>query len=150
MARKKYRRVERQYVVDYVINRFPGRITAFFNLRLGPPPAVLQKLHPDLPAQYFKVWHRYADAVVITDDAVVLIEAKVHNPRTGIGYLLDYSQLLNSTPELKPYLNRPVRLQLVVPVPDPILRSACEQSGIEFVQYLPEWLKPILREKNLI
>jgi len=148
--RKKYRRVEREYVVDYVLNKFPRRLKVYFNLRLGPPPAHVAKAYPNLPRGYFKVWQRYADAVVITDDAVYLIEAKVHNIKVGPGYLVEYRQLLPQTPELKPYLNRPIHLRLVIPVPDPWVINTCKQLGIEVDIYQPEWLVPILKEKGLI
>lgn len=150
MRRKKYRRVEREYVIDYVLNKFPRRLKVYYNLRLGPPPEHVAKAYPNLPPGYFKVWQRYADAVVITDTAIILIEAKVHNIKVGIGYLLEYRDLLPQTPELKPYLGRPIHLRLVIPVPDPWVLNNANKYGIEVDIYQPEWLIPILREKGLV
>jgi len=148
--RKKYRRVEREYVVDYVANKFPRRLKAYFNLRLGPPPEFVRRAYPNLPPGYFRSWQRYADAVVVTDDGLYLIEAKVHNLRIGISYLLEYKDLIPQTPELRPYINRPLHLRLVIPVPDPWIMQNAQKFGIEVDVYQPEWLVPILKEKGLI
>lgn len=148
--RKKFRRVEREYVVDYVVNKFPNRVKAYFNLRLGAPPSWVKKAYPNVPAGYFKVWQRYADAVVITETAIFLIEAKVHNIKVGPGYLLEYKNLVPQTPELRPYLGRPLHLRLVIPIPDPWVAETCKQLGIELDIYQPEWLIPLLKEKHYI
>jgi len=148
--RKKYKRVEREYVVDYVVNHFPQRVRAYFNLRLGPAPEWVRKAYPNVKPGYFKVWKRYADAVVVTQTAIYLVEAKVHNVKVGPGYLLEYRNLLPQTPELKPYLGRPIHLRLVIPIPDPWVMQTCDQLGIEVDVYQPEWLIPILKEKGYI
>ena len=152
MARKrgKYRRVERRYVVDYVLNKFPNRLKVYFNLRLGPPPEHVKRAFPGLPRGYYKVYQRYADAVVITDTHIILIEAKVHNIKVGIGYLLEYKTLVCQTPELRPYCNRELRLLLVIPIPDPWVLNNARSLGIDVDIYCPDWLKSILREKHLL
>ena len=148
--RRKYRRVEREYVVDYVINKFPNRLRAYFNLRIGPPPQWLVKAYPGLPKGYYASWQRYADAIVITDTGLYVIEAKIHHPKVGPAYLIEYSGLIGQTPELKPYLNRPVHLRLVMPVFDPWVAQTCKKHNIEYDIYCPDWIKPFLREKGYI
>jgi len=110
----------------------------------------VQKAFPGLPRGYYKVYQRYADAVVIDDNFIHLIEAKVHNPKTGLGYLLEYKNLVCQTPELRPYCNRDLHLLLVIPIPDPWIINSAKFLGIDVDVYCPDWLKPILREKHLL
>lgn len=150
VRRKKYRRVERRYIVDYVTNKYQNRIRAFFNLKLGPPPEFVTRVVPGLPTSVYKPFQRYADAVVITDATIDLIEAKVHNLKVGIGYLLEYETLLPHTPELRDYLGRAVRKILVIPVPDNWILTNAAKYGIIVDVYCPQWLVPILKEKHIL
>jgi len=148
--RKKYRRVERRYVVDYVLNKYKSPIRVYYNLKLGPPPEFVERAFPGLARGYYKPWQRYADAVVITDATIDIIEAKVHNLKVGIGYLLEYRTLAPQTPELQQYLPRPIRTILVIPIPDPWILQNAANYGIIVEVYCPDWLKPILKEKHLL
>jgi len=148
--RRRYRRVERRYVVDYVLNKYKSFIRVFYNLRLGPPPEWVARAVPGVPAGTYRPWQRYADAVVVTEATIDLIEAKVHNWKVGVGYLLEYEKLLPQTPELRPYLGRPVRKILVIPLPDPWVIQNAAAYGIIVDIYCPDWLVPILREKHYL
>ena len=149
-GKKRYRRVERRYVVDYVLNKYKNPIRVFYNLKLGPPPEWVVKAYPGLKETMYRPWQRYADAVVVTDATLDLIEAKVHNWKVGIGYLIEYEALLPQTPRLREYLNRPIRKILVIPLPDPWILSIAPKYGIIVDVYLPDWLIPILKEKHYL
>jgi len=145
MARK-YRVVERRYVVDFVINHFKNRKFVYFNAPIGPTPEVLRKAYPELPESYFRRWRRFVDAIVVLPDSVVIIEAKIRDPFKGLGDLIHYKSLVPQTPELAPYLTLPIRYMLVAPIERPDIKFLAQQHGIEFVKYVPDWVIPYLKE----
>ena len=149
MARKKYEQLERRYVPDYVNETFPERVTVFYNLALGAPPETLVKLHPELPERTFQKWKKWADAIVILNDRMVLLEGKIRRPITGIGELITYRQLLPDTKELRTWIHLPVEARLITPERDPeVLRAAAAQD-ISVSIYTPAWLDIELRKRGL-
>ena len=149
MARKKYEQLERRYVPEYVTEKYPVRVTVFYNMPVGAPPETLVKLHPELPERTFRKWQKWADAIVILDDRIVLIEGKIRRPITGIGELVTYRQLLPDTKELRPWIHLPVEARLITPERDPaVLRSAAAQD-ITVDIYTPAWLDIELRKRGL-
>jgi len=147
---RKIRNIERRYVVEYVANKFKNAIWRGFNVRLGAPLKVMRKMYPELGTEWFKVWLPTADSVVITEDAIYIIEAKIRQPRAAVGQLLDYKLQLPKTPEFKRYLDRPIYCVLVVPYPDPMLRELCETHGIIMDVYRPNWVIDYMRERGLL
>ena len=148
--RRPYRHIERRYIVEYVANKYPKRIAAYFNIRLGPPPEIMRRMYPGVPERHFKVWTPWADAVVVTSDSIDVIEAKIRNPRQAIGQLQDYARRVPLTPELARFLPRPIRMILVVPLYDPELAKTCAQFGIILDVFCPAWVIEYMREVKLI
>jgi len=148
--RRPYRHVERRYIVEYVTNKFPNRIWAGFNIRLGLPPDELRKRYPNIPESHFKVWMPTADAIVVTKDSIYVVEAKIRNPRSALGQLVDYARRIPDTPELKRFLPRQIIKLLVIPLEDPELIKTCQELGINIDVYRPAWVVDYLREVKLI
>jgi len=142
--------IERRYVVEYVMNKFPERVYTHFNMRLGPPPSELAKKYPNMNPRWFKVWQPFADAIVVTRDTLWVIEAKVRNPTGAIGQLKRYILSVYETPELKPYLDRPVKGLLVMPLRHPIIERFALLEGIYVDYYCPRWVEDYLREVGVI
>jgi hypothetical protein len=150
MARREYVQRERRYVIEYVQDRMPDRDFVFYNVPVGPAPEELAKAHPEVPIEHFRRWRLYADAVVGWRGLLVLVEAKIRNPKTGIGYLLQYAPLVSQTPELKPYAGRPLQLRLVTPRQDPRVIQAAAQFGIVVDIFYKPWVGEYLRELGLM
>lgn len=148
--RRPYRQIERRYVLEYVLNRFPNRLWAGFNVRLGPPPEVMRKMYPDVPPSHFKVWQPWVDAIVVTPQYLYVIEAKIRNPRMAIGQLLDYAERVPYTPELARWLPREIIKLLVIPFRDPMIVDLCRKYGIQVDVYRPQWVIDYMREVGLI
>jgi len=148
--RRPYRHIERRYVVEYVANRFKRFVACFYNIRLGEPKEELKKRYPDIPERHFKVWLPTADAVVITDDFINLIEAKIRQPRAALGQLLDYAERIPKTPELKRYLDRGIKKILVIPLQDPEFERIALSYGIQIEYFTTPWVLEYLREVKLI
>jgi hypothetical protein len=148
--RKEYTQRERRYVQEYVQERFPDREFVIYNVPVGPPPETLAKAHPEIPIEHFKRWRLYADAVVGWKGLLVLVEAKLRNPKVGVGYLLQYAPLVHQTPELSAYIGRPIQMRLVTPREDPrVIQFAASHNIIVDIFYKP-WVGEYLRELGLM
>ena len=69
-------------------------------------------------AKYLSVCLRWADAVVIDEGFVIIIETKLRPDLGAIGQLEGYKELFKVTPEFIAYENWPIKLVLVSPIMD--------------------------------
>lgn len=131
-------------VAEYVRDTYPDAIV-FMRLRLG-------TLQPDGPdrgysqeeLQTLGVFRRWADAVVVTPAEVVLIEVSIRSDTGDPSKLVIYGRLARHTPELQEYLDRPLVLELVVAVEDPVVTQLAREFGIRTRVYPPPWLPEYL------
>ena len=124
----------------------------------------LQKHAPDgtihfdwrLPARYIplsvqgnpeleEVWRHLKqeriDAVVFTENEIILVEIKDVVRKSAIGQLIHYKKRFEE--EYKP--DKPIRLQIVAGEDDPVVRKTAEDEGIEvLVLGIPSRRKRIL------
>ncbi len=150
-GRRPYRMVERRYIVQYVTHRYPDRITAFFNLRLGVPKPIVAGVATPEEYTISKPWAPFADAVVVLKDRIIVIEAKIRQPRTAIGQLIDYVRRVPATPQLTPYLGgRSIFGLLVTPFYDDEIKKTCEENGLLYDTFLPCWVLDYMVEVKLI
>jgi len=150
MPRKEYLQRDRRYVSEYVATHITDRKAAFFNLRLGPPPLEARRMYPELPEAYFRVWKKWADAVVVTSDRIILVEGELRRPVVALGEILTYRDLVIQTPELEPYKDLPVEMHLVTPREDPDLMAQAEKQGVKVVIYKPLWALDYLKELGML
>jgi hypothetical protein len=148
--REEYKQRERRYVQEYVNERFPDRDFVIYNVAVGPPPEALAKAHPEVPLEHFRRWRLYADAVVGWKGLLVLVEAKIRKPKDGVGSLLQYAPLIHQTPELAPYVGRPIQMRLVTPRQDPrVIQFAASHDIIVDIFY-KDWVGEYLRQLGLM
>ncbi len=146
VPRKPYVQRDRRYVAEYVDQAYP-HARVYFNLRLGPPPIGVAEKYPGLDVQkYARVWKKTCDAVVVTDQEVVLIEGELRRPLLALGELISYRDLLFQTPELTPYSKLTVRSILLCPVYDPTLELQLKENKIEAVVFRTKWVDEYLKE----
>jgi hypothetical protein len=150
MSKRKQQPVERKLIVEYVEKTYPKPLAKFYNVRLGEPPAALKAAHPGLPDSYFKVWHAYADAVIVLEKEIHLIEAKVYKPEGAVSQLERYAYELPRTASLKMWSTRPIKKILVTARAPPQLLEFAGRHGIEVIIYRPAWVVPILQRRNLM
>jgi hypothetical protein len=148
VGRKVYEQRERRYVPEFVQERYKDRVSAMFNMAIGPAPEELHRKYPDISFENFRRWRFWIDAVVILQDRLVLIEGKLRKPQEGLGQLLVYEHLLSETPELAPYAHLPVQMVLVTPKPDPRVIGVCGTLGITVEIYKPDWVTEYLRSEG--
>ena len=122
---------EIRLVTEYVLKRWPDK-RAMFRVRLGNLPNIL---HPTA---------RYADAVVVDEPDVYLIEAKLENGLRAIGQLILYRKLLKETPGFEKYADEHIKSLLVVGKVEKDLIETATSMGIEVDVFQPPWVLPFL------
>jgi hypothetical protein len=127
-------------VAEYLRDTYPNDI-AFMRLRLGTlePAGGLAGLTEE-EIRALGVFRRWADAVVVTPAEVVLIEVSIRSDTGDPSKLVIYGRLARHTPELQEYLDRPLVLELVVAVEDPVVSQLAHELGIRTRVYTPPWL----------
>ena len=120
-----------------------GRIIQ--RVRLGPILTNLANAPLNL-AEYNLVGNvrRWADAVVILPDRVVLIEAAILPDPGDVSRLHLYAELWPHTPEYSEYTGLPLELVLLTAIPDPVLVRIAGKFGVSCVQYTPDWISEYL------
>lgn len=123
------------YPKDYYVTR----------VRLGRVPAVL--ITADMPeeeARMLGVWRRWADALVIKPDRLILIEAAIRPDPGDISKLQLYASLLPCTTEYEEHKDKPIELLLLYSLEDPVIVALAREQGIRTVYYKPAWLSDYL------
>ena len=88
-------------------------------------------------ARAYLVILRWADAIVVHDGKILIIEAKLRPEPGAIGQLEMYERLFRATPEFYTYQNWPVQLVLLTPVMDIQLVDFCASKNIMYVLFDP-------------
>lgn len=92
------------------------------------------------------VFRRWADAIVITGDSLIVVEASLRSDAGDPSKLLIYGRLVPHTPELTPFLKRRLVLELVVAVEDPAVSMVARELGIRTRVYTPLWFPEYLAQ----
>jgi hypothetical protein len=87
-------------------------------------------------------FRRWADAVLVTEDALVVVEAAMVPDPGDVSRLQTYLLLVPSTPELQQYQPRPLKGLLVWGVDDPFSRQIAVSSGLAVEIFKPSnWVQ---------
>lgn len=111
-------------------------------VRLGPLPT--KEL-----ARMYSVLQRWADAILIVDDIVWIVEAKVRPNFGAIGQLEGYAGLFPRTPEFTAYKDWPVQLVLLTMLTDMTIVDMCNKKGIRYEVYPIEKINLMRRSQGL-
>jgi len=142
------REIEPRWVSWYIKEYYPD---AEVRLRcpLGRIPDELKELYgPAKAAKVYRPSRPEVDALVILPGALVLIEAKIFKYMTGLGQIVIYGALVQRTPELDVFRDRPVLKHLLLPKAIPWVADIAPEFGVEVVTAAPEWLLPIWEERD--
>ncbi len=131
---------EMRLVSEYLLHAYP-RAIHLTRVRLGtwkPKAEALNLTESEL--RMLGSFRRWADAIAITEDEIVLIEGAIR-PDTGEASKLEiYKRLVPHTPELQDWMDRPIRMELVYAVGDAVVIDYCREMGITCVEFRPAWL----------
>lgn len=139
---------ERRYIAEYMLDQFPlGNWK--MNVEMGPIPEELIWQHgAELAAKIFRPSRPRIDAVVWTEKDYYLIEAKIREPKTGLGDLHTYGALVASTPDLPNFDGQKIILRLVVPDALEWVMIAATVQGIELVRFWRDWIAAYWKERQ--
>lgn len=139
MERAKRREWEAEYVSEYTREVFKG-VPVIFHMKLGtwPTPLTAEELSAEEQAM-LRVRMRWADALVIQPDRLIVIEGKLRPSEflKGYGELKLYVHLVPHTPELERFKDRKVTGRLVTTIPDPTVEYLCRKENLEYDVFQP-------------
>ena len=136
---------EQRLVAEYIARFYPEHESRT-HVHLG-------KVQPRLRGKYLDenaermigLFRRWADAVVLLPDRIVLIEAKIL-PQPGVLSQLElYARLLPKTPELADHKHKPIERVLVCAINDPEITAMAREQGVKVVTFKPAWLNGYLK-----
>ena len=114
-------------------------------VRLGTPRSEVPR--PDMSPEeraMIGAWRRWADAVILDQDSVTIVEAAIRPQPGDISQLQLYARLLPHTPELEPWRGLPIHLILLYAIEDPATILMAREQGILCIEYKPLWLPSYL------
>jgi len=144
--RRKRREWEAEFVSEYADAAFKGQ-TVIFHCRLGTWPGPLTS--PDLTEEerrMLRVRMRWADAVVIMPERILVVEGKLRASEflKGLGELLVYTHLIRVTPEFEKFRGFPVVGRLLLPIPDPVVEAVARSQGLQVQVFRPTFWEEFL------
>jgi len=145
VAKRPYLPREQQLLTEWLAIHHQGDLT-MTRFRLGvledPPPG--SSNYAQRQAMLTR-WRRWADAVVVEADRLLVVEAKIIPDVGVIAQLQLYLKLVPKTPELTPYLNRQIVGVLVTAADNPELNAMAAEAGFEAHIYHPAWVDDYLQ-----
>jgi len=93
-----------------------------------------------------RVRMRWADAVIIMDDRILVVEGKLRASEflKGVGELLVYTHLVRVTPEFEKFRGLPVVGRLLIPIPDPVVETVARSQGLQVQVFRPSFWEEFL------
>ena len=137
---KKLFQVERRYIQEFIEEYFKKKQWFRLNMRVGPIKEELLRRFPTMPPSMFKTSLLTADAVVVQEGVLYIVEAKIYQPITGLGELLIYRDSISETEELRPYWKLRKHMILVKPFESLNLDRKIQRYGVEVIIYHPLWV----------
>lgn len=134
-SRRRSQQVERKYVKDYAYGRHSHAQKILFNQPVTPIPTEILEANPGVSPRAFTKWSRYADAVVVHPEEVLVVEAKIRRPIDGLAQLMVYRAYAHHHRDLQKFNPRPFIPVLVTPRDDPFLRPVARANGFRFEIY---------------
>ena len=140
---------EKRLVSDFVATTYPED-RALFNLRLGAiNPRITDQDLTEAEIRMLGVARRYADAVVIQEKGLLLIEGYILPSLGKVSQVLAYRTLLPNTPELDSFASLPITSIIVGPIEDQLLTMLARQNNILVRVYRPPWIEEFLNNLSI-
>lgn len=132
---------ETRLLNEYLRDRYPDAVT-LVKPRLGAFPAgLIRDTTDDAERRFASNFRRWADAIVIEDEQLIVIEAVMWDPGRKVGQIQAYIKLVPHTPELEEYHGLPIVGEIVTAQHDPLAQEVIEDAGFRYVHYEPEWME---------
>ena len=133
------RQLEKRLITEFLFDKYPLSLQ-WKRVRLGQVPT--QEM-----AAAMKVTLNWADAIVLSGNEIVIIEAKMRPDSGAFGQLEHYRELFKLTPEFSKYWNNPIRLEFVTTRLDENLKATADSKSITYEIWRPDW---VIKEEERI
>lgn len=144
MAERRYRPVAESYLTEWLGITYPPG-TWRTNVPLGDVEVPFEEELTEEERRFVKKPLRpVVDAVVLLQDEVHLVEAKIRDERGKVEQLLLYEFLFPRTPEFKAHWKKKIRKILLTPKDQGEFEKFLQRYGIEIVYYRPAWITEYL------
>jgi len=150
MSKRVYHVVEEKYLAEYISKTFPNAKKVFYQVPVSAKPWQLAGNREDVNPKWFWRFGPRIDAVVVNDGHLYLIEAETRRPVIGLSELEVYAKEYVNSLVLRPYIDLPLKVQLVSPVFDEHVAKIMAERGWEYVIYHPPWIDEHLRRWGVI
>ena len=135
---------EVRLVADFVAEFYPDD-RSILNLRVGGiNPVITDQDLTEGELALIGSHRRFADAVVIRERDLILIEGMILPSLGKVSQILGYRALLPLTPELGSFASMPITAIIVGPIEDLFLARLARQSDILVRVYRPPWIEEFL------
>lgn len=126
-------------IAEWLGQTFPGAEYRTM-VRLGRiQPRLANGTYTEDEERMLGVHRRYADAVVILPDRLLLVEAVMRADPGKLAVLELYEMLIPQTPELQQYANLPIKKVLLYAIEDPVLVELARRKDILAVRFTPSF-----------
>ena len=137
---------ETRLLSEWVAKNYPND-RAMYRVRLGRPPSwAAPSIAEGAPPEIYKIYQRWADAIIIREKELILVEAKIRPAPGVISQINLYAQLLPKTAEMAQFMDRPIRKIILMAMRDPEVEELAAVDGIEIQIYSPDWVNDYLKE----
>src|SRR5215469_1998224 len=124
--------------------RYPG-VALLEQFRLGPTSSELngRTVSPAMQ-RMLSVYNWYADGVLVLDDQVLCIEAKIRATPSAVSQVEFYLHQMIRTPAMQQYMNRPFVPMVLWAIDDPAVSTYARNRGVRVEVYTPSWIEGYL------
>ena len=121
--------------------RYPG-VPLLEQFRLGPTSSELngRTVSPAMQ-RMLSVYNWYADGVMVLDDQVLCIEAKVRATPAAVSQVEFYLHQMIRTEALQKYMNRPFVPVVLWAIDDPAVSNYARNRGVRVEVFTPSWVE---------
>ncbi len=139
---------EHRYVADFVLHKFPDEMVKL-RCPLGTVPELwVQELGFGKALKSYRPYRPEVDAIVITGEKLILIEAKIMKVLDGMSKLPIYRLLVPETPELKDFAEMPTEMWLVTPKKPGWEERVAKELNIHVEIFMPDWIKEYYEQQE--
>lgn len=130
-----------QRLVAEFIARFYPKDESRTHFPLGSAPPRFKGMYKsDADRRLTGVFRRWADALVLMPDRIVLIEGKILPQPGVISQLNLYAELIPKTVELREHKDKPIDKVLVCAIEDRLISELARREGIQVRIFHPAWV----------
>ncbi|MBA7545821.1 hypothetical protein ES705_38199 [subsurface metagenome] len=135
-----------QRLVSEYIAKFYSEHESRTHVHLGSvQPRLKGRFLDEAEARMLGTFRRWADALVLLPDRIVLIEGKIL-PQPGVISQLElYAELIPKTPELAEHKHKPIEKVILCAIEDPQVTAMARKHGCRVVTFKPAWLNSYMK-----